>query len=434
VETQSRYLPKEKMLADIAEHTNAGHIAEWAYILHDKDTNEDGTLKEPHWHIEMRLTRGRRLSDIASWFGLPVKYIQTSKSGKFEPMLQYLIHENAPEKYQYKEEEVTANFDYLERMKIIRKELAKKEVQKAKENRINEILEMIRNGTIRDYNINDFVSIREYDKYKGHIRNAFEYRAIMLEQQNTRNMEVVYIYGKGGTGKSSYAESIAAARGFSFKRSASERDPLATYRGQDSFALDDVRGSTFVFQDWMGILDNFQDRPGSSRFHDKHFTECKLLFITTTDSIEDFWKELSQNRPWEDPHQFYRRVKTVLHMTGEEIFCKRYDEAEKRFGKEFSIDNDTYSKFSVHPETVLEQKERIANALGIDPSKLRETAEKIEGLGEPIPFAYVYPTIPTDIAEKIKHNPYPYLDEHPEHQPINLDKALENYQADCLNK
>ena len=91
VQTQIPFLPKEKMLSIIAEHTTAGHIKEWAYILHDKDIKEDGTPKEPHWHIELRLTRGRRLTDIASWFGLPTMCIQTSKSRRYEPMLQYLF-------------------------------------------------------------------------------------------------------------------------------------------------------------------------------------------------------------------------------------------------------------------------------------------------------------------------------------------------------
>ena len=425
VQTQIPFLPKEKMLSIIAEHTTAGHIKEWAYILHDKDIKEDGTPKEPHWHIELRLTRGRRLTDIASWFGLPTMCIQTSKSGRYEPMLQYLIHENFSEKHQYAESEVVANFNYSERLQAIRDMQAKKDAKKAADERIGEIIELIANGTVREFNIDEFVTAREYDKYRSHIKNALEYRSIILEKQNTRNMEVIYIYGKGGTGKSSFAETIAKERGFSFKRSASERDPLATYKGQDSFALDDVRGNTFEFQDWQGVLDNFQDRPGSSRFHDKHFTECKLLFITTTDSAEDFWKEMSAKSPNEDPHQFFRRIKTVIHMTGDEILCKRYDEETHRFGKEHIMENDTYSRFDVHSETAEEQKEKLAHSLGVDKSRLKQKikVEKPEGvIGEPIPFEAVYPTIPKDIIEQVKHDPWKYLEAHPEHKAVPLNQ------------
>lgn len=254
-------------------------------------------------------------------------------------------------------------------------------------------MELIMNGSIRDFNLDEFVSIREYDKYKSHIKNAFEYRCIMLEKQNSRNMEVVFIYGQGGTGKSSYAEELAKKRGYSFKRSASERDPLATYKGQDCFVLDDVRGNTFNFQDWMGILDNFQDRPGSSRFHDKHFTECKLLIITTTTSAEEFWKELSKERPNEDPHQFFRRVKTVIRMTGEEILCKRYNEAARVFGKEFFMENDTYSKFEIHSETEAEQIEKLAQTLGVDKSLLNHKV-KVETPMEVMPVKREKPLTP----------------------------------------
>ena len=404
----------------LAAHTK--DITNFAYILHDKDTREDGNAKKPHWHIMLKLSESRRRADIASWFNLEEKYIQDSKSGKYDSMLVYLIHENAPEKTQYDENEVHANFDYRERLERIRSKVTKKSV----EARINEIIELIADGTIREYNINDFVTVKEYDKYKSHIKNALEYRSIILERQNTRNMEVIYIYGDGGTGKSTFAESIARERGYSFKRSASERDPLATYKGQDAFVLDDVRGDTFKFQDWMCILDNFQDRPGSSRFHDRHFTECRLLFITGTDTIEKFWKELSADRPNEDPHQFYRRVKTVIHMTGKAIYCKRYDEDSHCFGKEYYMNNDIYKKYGIHPETDEEQKEKLAHSLGAEKSLLKpniEIEKPEEIIGKPIPLTVAYPTIPADIISQIRHNPIPYLKEHPEYQSIPLEQV-----------
>ena len=419
IQTQTKYLTVEALDTILASHSK--DIKQYAYIVHDKDTKEDGTPKEPHFHCMLKLIDTRRRSDVASWFSLPEMCVQDSRTGRYESMLSYLIHENAPEKHQYNENEVKANFNYADCMKDIRT----KATRKNNEERRNEIVELIASGTIREYNIDDFITVGEYDKYKSHIKNALEYRSIMLERQNTRNMEVIYIYGDGGTGKSTFAESIARERGYSFKRSASERDPLATYKGQDAFVLDDVRGDTFKFQDWMCILDNFQDRPGSSRFRDRYFTECRLLFITATDSIEDFWKELSANRPHEDPHQFYRRVKTVIHMTGKGIFCRRYDEYTHMFGKEYYMENDTYRKFDKHPETDNEQKEKLANSLGIDKSKLNKTItiEKPEGIiGKPIPLEKAYPTIPPEIVAQIKNNPFPYLTEHPEHKSVPLEQ------------
>ncbi len=426
--TDIAYLPKETLDSILAAHKD--HILEYAYILHDRDiyTPEDeqrdptrvaGTTKYKHWHVALRFNRGRRLSDVASWFGLGENCFEFSKTGKFDDMLLYVIHANAKDKFQYEPEFVISNFDYVEWLNDYKKNAK----QNLSEKRKSEIMQLIANGTIRQYNINEFISPIEYNKFNSAIKHALEYRSIILEQHNTRNMEVVYIYGKGGTGKSTYAETIAKERGYSFKRSASKRDPLATYKGYDAFVLDDVRGDTFEFEDWQGVLDNFQDRPGSSRFRDKNFTECKLLIITTTDTPENFWKEMSATRPHEDPHQFYRRVKSYIHITEDEIRCKRYDEKTHAFGEEFFMENNTYSRFDVHTETVEEQREKLAQTLGVDKSllKLKIKVEKPEGvIGKPIPFAEVYPTIPVDIVEQIKHNPFPYLEEHPEHKPIPL--------------
>ena len=110
IQTQIEYLTKDQLLEALANHKT--DIEYFAYILHDKDKNEDGTLKKPHWHIMLKLYKSRRRSDVAKWFGLSESYVQDSRSGKYDDMLLYLIHENAPEKYQYKIEEVLSNYDY----------------------------------------------------------------------------------------------------------------------------------------------------------------------------------------------------------------------------------------------------------------------------------------------------------------------------------
>ena len=47
-------------------------ISEWAYILHDKDIKEDGTLKPPHFHVVIRTSgNATPLSSVASWFKIP---------------------------------------------------------------------------------------------------------------------------------------------------------------------------------------------------------------------------------------------------------------------------------------------------------------------------------------------------------------------------
>ena len=55
--------------------------------------------------------------------------------------------------------------------------------------------------------------------------------------------------------------------------------------------------------------------------------------------------------------------------------------------------------------------------------KQKIKVEKPEGvIGEPIPFEAVYPTIPKDIIEQVKHDPWKYLEAHPEHKAVPLNQ------------
>ena len=76
-------------------------------------------------------------------------------------------------------------------------------------------------------------------------------------------------------------------------------------------------------------------------------------------------------------------------------------------------------------QTAEEQKEKLAHSLGVDKSRLKQKikVEKPEGvIGEPIPFEAVYPTIPKDIIEQVKHDPWKYLEAHPEHKAVPLNQ------------
>ena len=366
IETQIKYCSLETLQSMLEAHKK--DIRNYAYIVHDKDVGMKGEAAEPHFHCMLRLNSSRRRTDVASWIGLSESYIQDSKTNDYGDMLLYLIHENAPEKHQYSESEVTANFAYS-------KELEKVRAKKTSKQKKKDIILSIMDGKIREYNIHEFVDVETYDKYYQSIEHAFKLRRTELEQRNTRDMEVIYIYGYGGTGKSTYAETIAKKRGFSYKRSSSERDPLGSYKGQDCFILDDVRWDSFSLKDWLGILDNHQDRDGGSRYHDKNFTECKLMIITSTDPIEYFLSKLSTLNK-EDPHQLSRRIKTVVRMTMDKIYIKRYDEISHSFGKELHIKNDIFSKFGIKKETHEEQIEKLSHTLGIDKSLLESDSKE----------------------------------------------------------
>lgn len=78
---------------------------DYAVILHDKDIDEQGKAKKPHYHIILDYTNPHYFSSLSSEFeGAHIEPVS-----KFEQAVQYLIHKNSPDKYQYKVEEVKTN-------------------------------------------------------------------------------------------------------------------------------------------------------------------------------------------------------------------------------------------------------------------------------------------------------------------------------------
>lgn len=74
----------------------------WEYIYHDKDIKEDGTPKEPHWHINIILKEWQTIKGVC-------KLIEGNQNSLAIPMNdkreahEYLTHKNNPDKYQYDE-------------------------------------------------------------------------------------------------------------------------------------------------------------------------------------------------------------------------------------------------------------------------------------------------------------------------------------------
>lgn len=99
------------------------------YILHDKDiyTEDDfdkyfsnnkkepewqiGDLKKPHYHVIGYVSSPCMLGRAAKKFGVPSNMVQ--KVEKFKEAVQYLIHLNHPNKYQYLLEEIVTNDESL---------------------------------------------------------------------------------------------------------------------------------------------------------------------------------------------------------------------------------------------------------------------------------------------------------------------------------
>lgn len=304
-------------------------IKKYAYIRHNKDTytKEDeeknsnhkaGTLKSPHWHLMLQFNDSQDTKYIAKWFGVEEQYVQKSVSGNYNSMLKYLIHENASGKFRYDANLVVANFDYVAFIET-----------GGKSARQDEIREQILNGTIREYNYMDYISGKDYDKYKRTIDNAFKYRRDTLANESDRELDVVYVHGSSGTGKTSFAKWLCKQKGYSHFISSTGDDILDGYKGQDCIILDDIRSSTMRFSDFIKMIDNNTNSLVKSRYYNKSMTECKLLIITTVYSIDKFYKLFAED---DEPRlQFERRCKILVELEEEYFSAYQFNRATCKY-------------------------------------------------------------------------------------------------------
>lgn len=72
---------------------------EYAFILHDKDLNDDGTIKKAHYHLRLFNEDQKSLSAWADY--LHVKTNEVEKLDDKKRAIRYLIHFDSPKKYQY---------------------------------------------------------------------------------------------------------------------------------------------------------------------------------------------------------------------------------------------------------------------------------------------------------------------------------------------
>lgn len=94
------------------------YLCNYAYILHDNDYNKEGERKTPHIHLLMYNTIRKRLStiinEISDFLGISPFAISIDKIVSLEGSIQYLIHKNDIEKWQYDVKEIKTNIDKKE--------------------------------------------------------------------------------------------------------------------------------------------------------------------------------------------------------------------------------------------------------------------------------------------------------------------------------
>lgn len=77
---------------------------DYALILHDKDVNENGELKKPHYHVIITFSNARSQTSVAKELGIEVNYLQVCRNR--DSALLYLVHHGSSDKFQYSIDDV----------------------------------------------------------------------------------------------------------------------------------------------------------------------------------------------------------------------------------------------------------------------------------------------------------------------------------------
>lgn len=80
---------------------------DYASIVHDKDTNEQGEVKKSHTHVVISIPNAKWNTALAKELGITENYIERCRG--LENALEYLIHFNDDSKHQYSLDEVKGN-------------------------------------------------------------------------------------------------------------------------------------------------------------------------------------------------------------------------------------------------------------------------------------------------------------------------------------
>lgn len=88
----------------------------WAYIKHDKDTEESGKLRDTHFHIIATFDRAKSFKQVREMVDSKQNTFTEAIKGEIDDVLSYFTHKGIAEKYHYDEADIVySDRDYWKR-------------------------------------------------------------------------------------------------------------------------------------------------------------------------------------------------------------------------------------------------------------------------------------------------------------------------------
>lgn len=310
----------------------------YAFILHDKDTDDNGELVKPHYHVYLNFDTGNATEEsVAKWFGTDKHTVQRIKTSR-ELVLKYYLHWGKTGKHQYSIDEMVCNFD-------LESYLAKK----AAKNSLDDTLEKCGNGTITPYNLAKNIDSITYAKHEPKIERAMKYydQQNLLSGNDRASCTNYWVWGESGAGKTTICHMFCENQNLSVYQTTPGNDPFSKYARQQAVIVDDLRPSKpFMFDELLRLLDPNYSRTVHSRYHDK-VLYCSSMFVTSIMSPVSFIHDFFLPEQ-ESPIQLYRRIAEVWHVKKDVITISEYDVNSKKFVEKACVDNPVPDYIAAH--------------------------------------------------------------------------------------
>ncbi|WP_277291040.1 Rep family protein [Streptococcus orisratti] len=298
-------------LPEILKQSNA---TEWAFIHHDKDDTRD------HYHIFMKFKNPTYLSSIAEIFKDHEQFVQ-KWDGRSGNGYSYLIHhtDGSRDEYQYDPSEVIASFDFTRKIKEIEdkikktKNLTSKDIKKYVKKYADDDISLHElRDKIGDYNFTQ-PKIQRHVKEIKYLHDADEHEK-WLKNFEGQKMEVWWIWGEGGVGKTRYARYLT--RNDDAVILGTSNDYFQNYNGERVVIINDLRPNDFKFGDLLKLLDPYEHHKEAPRRYRNVSLNLEKVYITTPYSPYAFYKQCKiADRKHDSLKQLTRRIKSI-HLTG----------------------------------------------------------------------------------------------------------------------
>lgn len=295
--TGAELLTEEKIKKALEEFGKC----KYAYIMHDKDRNEDTTLKNRHFHIVIQTENPVPLIVVAKRFDILPNFVEIPKGrDSFGDCCEYLTHEAPSEqekgKHRYSDEEVKSNFNFRALVDETVKRRFERDLRLATGDDRTFYFKGVHEGRLT---LTDVLKGNNKFYYE-HERELKYFRNVYL-QENAEMPKVrlnFYISGDGGAGKDSMCRALARA----LYPDEEDDDKIFYMVGNDNVMFDGYDGQpVLIWSDFRAeeLLKSFNYKKGVIfRIFDTHPQKFNLNIKYGKINLINKYNIVNSNQSW----------------------------------------------------------------------------------------------------------------------------------------